>query len=282
MQIIDLSQIMISAIFGSKRELDCTIDDLRAMMLFMIRNINSNFRRHYGTLVIAADGKAPYWRKEIFPHYKGNRKKLREKSDVDWDAIHEVVTQFKTELKENFPYKFIEIDHVEADDIIAVLCQTYQDEEIMIVSSDKDYFQLNNENIKQYDPINDRYIHNHIDESPSLYLAKHVIKGDRGDGIPNILSDDDTFMVEGKRQKTIGKNKLDDLVSLYLAEGKIPEHEEKLARNITLIDLNHIPPEVKQKIVDVYSSVVPASRNDMRKYFGILGLTGCSRSIGEF
>lgn len=280
MQIIDLSQLMLSAIFGSKRDLELNIDNLRGMMLAMIRNLNSKFRYRYGNLVIAVDGDNPYWRAELFPYYKANRAKLREKSGLDWNQVRAVVGQFKAELDEYFPYKFIEIPHVEADDIIATLVHNHE-EAIMIISSDHDYIQLHRENVKQYDPIRDKFIKH---DNPSAYLIEHIIRGDSGDGIPNVYSDDDTFVNESKRQVAVTESRFDDAYSTWLY--KLPDTNAKMRsgiyRNEQLIDLSMIPREIQAKIWERYETQPERSRSLMRKYFMKHNLTYLSRSLGEF
>jgi len=280
MQIIDLSQLMLSAIFGSKRDLELNIDNLRGMMLAMIRNLNSKFRYRYGNLVIAVDGENPYWRTELFPHYKANRVKLREKSGLDWTQVKAVVGQFKAELDEYFPYKFIEIPHVEADDIIATLvCRNA--EPIMIISSDHDYIQLHRDNVKQYDPIRDKFIYH---DNPSGYLVEHVIKGDAGDGIPNVYSDDDVFINDAKRQVVMTEKRFDIAYSTWLY--KLPDTDSKMragiCRNERLIDLSMIPSDIQDKITESFNSQPERPRLMMRKYFMTHKLTYLSRSLGEF
>lgn len=277
MQILDLSQLILSAIFGSKYEIN--IDNLRGMMLAMVRNSNFRFRLKYGEMIIAADGETPYWRTDIFPYYKANRKKLREKSNIDWKLVYEVTSQFKEELKEYFPYKFIEIPRVEADDIIAVLTIN-RTEPIMIVSSDKDYLQLHDEDVQQYNPVQDRYVST---ESPEEYLLNHILRGDSGDGIPNVLSDSDTFMVEGKHQKKLGSKQFAIIADNY-QRNYIPNEEinRNLMRNESLIDLKRIPDFIVTDILQNFTTQEKRTRLKMRKYFAQHNLPNFMRSLGEF
>ena len=156
--------------------------------------------------MICHDG-GKYWRKDVFPHYKANRKKSREKSDLDWNAVHGIMDRLYREVSVTFPYKNIKIEKVEADDIIAILCAKYHTEEnIVIVSSDKDFQQLQKyPNVRQYNPMKKEFMKC---EDPENFIIEHILKGDSSDGIPNILSDDDTFVVEDKRQKPCGKKKI--------------------------------------------------------------------------
>ena len=94
-----------------------------------------------------------YWRRDFFPEYKANRRKGRKESSLDWDAIFECLNAIKEEIRINMPYKFLEVYGAEADDIIATICSEYA-EEIMIISGDKDFIQLQRfPNVKQYDQL---------------------------------------------------------------------------------------------------------------------------------
>ena len=80
------------------------------------------------------------WRREFFPNYKANRKKLREKDDKDWGVIFNTLQVIKDELRDNFPYRYMYVENCEADDIIAVLHKTYiYRKRYLIVSGDKDF-----------------------------------------------------------------------------------------------------------------------------------------------
>lgn len=274
---MDLSQIMLAAILGSAKDTPIDIENVRGMMLGMIKNLNFKFRRSHGELVLAADGVGPYWRQKIFPHYKGNRKKRRETDTTDWVKVYEVVDQFKTELRLNFHYRFIEIPHVEADDIIGVLCTEHaKHEDIMIISMDKDFIQLHNKRVRQYDPIRDRFIKH---DNPKQYLLEHIIRGDSGDGIPNMLSDDDVFMV-GKRQVSMTEARFADLKKKVMSDDA--STKERFRRNARLIALSKIPEEHCASILSAYESEAGKSKGLMRHYFAEHGLIRYSQSIGEF
>jgi len=180
-------------------------DAVRHMILNSIRMYRSKFIEEYGEVVLAYDSRH-YWRKEYFPEYKASRKKGRETDDKDWNKIFEVLNNIKSELKNIFPYKFLEVYGAEADDIIAVLAKKYQNEKVMIVSGDKDFIQLQKyKNVKQYSPTQKKYVSG-ID--PYTYIKEHVLRGDKGDGVPNVLSPDQTFVNE-IRQKPLSKKKME-------------------------------------------------------------------------
>ena len=145
MIIVDYSQTIISnlmAELNGRKDVEIEINLLRHMVINTIRSYHVNFKDEHGELVIACDNKR-YWRKDIFPYYKANRKKAREDSGYNWNAIFDAINTIKAELKEFFPYRLIEVERAEADDIIATLCK-HITEPIMIVSGDHDFVQLQN------------------------------------------------------------------------------------------------------------------------------------------
>jgi len=128
---------------GNHTNLKIEEDLIRHMVLNSIRMLRSKFSDKYGELVICCDSKH-YWRRDIFPYYKANRKKDRDKSDVDWPSLFTFLNKVKQELRDYFPYKVIEVDGAEADDIIGTLVREHHlmENYILIVSSDKDFMQL--------------------------------------------------------------------------------------------------------------------------------------------
>ena len=146
---------------------------------------------------------------------KPSRKKDRAASGLDWDIIFTNLNQVRDEIKEHFPYKVIEVYGAEADDIIAVLTRERNDDVTIIISSDKDFIQLHNNIIEQYSPVTKKLING---KDPVNYLREHIIRGDRSDGVPNILSPDDTF-TESKRQKPLRKTVVGELLDMMTANG---------------------------------------------------------------
>ena len=218
MIILDLNQVMISNIMMQLNHSNDVEEDLvRHMILNSIRMYKQKFSKDYGELVIACDDKN-YWRKDIFPYYKAHRKEDRSKSTHDWNKIFEVLNKIRDELKQHFPYKVIQVDRAEADDIIGVLVHQnglYLNndtaERILILSGDKDFGQLQKyANVDQYSPVLKKWVK--IND-PRRFLVEHIIKGDRGDGIPNFLSED-SCIINKKRQRPIASKKLDTWVDL--------------------------------------------------------------------
>jgi hypothetical protein len=238
---------------------------IRHMVLNSLRSYIKQFKNKYGDVVIACDNKK-YWRRDVFPFYKSHRKKDREKSGFDWNLIFETLNKIREELKENFPYKVIDVDGAEADDIIGVLAARYSPhEEVLILSSDKDFVQLQKyDNVSQYSPLLKKYIST---DNPNHFIKEHIIKGDRGDGIPNFLSPDNVFAL-GERQKSIRKDKLAQWISMDPKEFCVNESMLRgYKRNQMLVDLDYIPEDIKSNIVEEYENVKSASRQKMMNYF---------------
>ena len=289
MIIVDLNQIMISNLMvqiNGRNAVELSEDLVRHMVLNSIRGINKKFKKDYGELVIASDGKHS-WRKQIFPNYKANRKKNREQSGHDWETIFDVINRIKSELIEFMPYKLIEVETAEADDVIAVLIRKIEKivgpnhaKKILIVSGDKDFIQLHNEWVKQYNPILNKYVGK--DETPSIYIKEHILKGDRSDGVPNILSDDNVF-VEGRRQRPLSKKKINELICAgFLYTALNDEERKNYDRNRKLIDLTFIPQELEEKIKSEFDNIKVATRDKILNYFISRKLKTLIEIIDEF
>jgi 5'-3' exonuclease len=262
MILVDLNQVLLSGLMAQiSSQKGVKLDEglVRHMILNILRMHIRNFRKDYGDVVLCCDNRK-YWRKEFFPFYKAGRKKTREKSDLDWHLIFDMLAKFKSELRENFPYKVIDVEGAEADDIIGTLVPIYSaHEKILILSSDGDFLQLQHygSNVKQYNPAQKKFVKS---DNPSLELKEKIIRGDKGDGIPNMFSPSDCF-VRDLRQKPITKSVLDK----YLKEDVVDYSETDKAnysRNATLIDLSLIPTDIKEKIINTYNEAKPASRQN--------------------
>lgn len=292
MILIDMNQVMISNLMVQVKLSDGIDKGLvRHMVLNSLRMYVQKFCEEYGNeLVLCYDSKR-YWRREFFPYYKGTRKKDREKSSFNWSQIFEVLNEIRDEIREYMPYKVMEVDGAEADDIISVMTKhiahknirlqkdMQPTEKVLILSGDKDFIQLQKYPwLKQYNPVMKKFVSG---MNPKQYILEHVLKGDKSDGIPNYLSPDDTF-VEGKRQRPLIKKTLDKIVNLSPDQFCNAEQMEYYKRNLTLIDFSYIPLEVEEKIIESYDSVTPAPRNKMMNYFVNKQLTTLLEKIEEF
>jgi hypothetical protein len=276
MILVDMNQVCISNLMVSLTSTNTISEGLvRHMVLNSLRHYRSKFYKDYGELVLCYDSKN-YWRRAAFPYYKGTRKKDREKSSLDWNEIFEVLNRIRDEIKEYLPYKVIEVDGAEADDLIACLVkdQAYRNirlqnnmqpaKKVLILSGDKDFQQLQRYKfVHQYNPIQKKFV---MCEDPKQYLLEHIIKGDRGDGIPNYLSDDDTF-VSGKRQRPLSKVKLARWVDMAPEQFCDEVTSLNYERNRKLIDFECIPQEVNENIINTFETTETPGRGQMYVYF---------------
>ena len=265
MIIVDYSGIAISSVVIQKVEIK--EDLLRHMILNTIRMYNKKFRDEYGQMVIACDSST--WRREYFPNYKFKRREGREESTLDWDELFRIINSVRDELKEHFPYKVVTVDSAEADDIIGTLTLETQEfgkhEPVMIVSSDKDFVQLHRfNNVRQYSPILKKFV---TEKNPRTFLLEHVFKGDSGDGVPNVLSPDNTF-VDGIRQSPVTKKKIQTWIDGIDNLESVMDSEtyRNYTRNKKLIDLTETPDSVKQEIINNYEEQKVAHKSRILNY----------------
>ena len=279
MIVIDMNQISLASLMmhlhmnkGVMEE-----DMVRHMILNSVRMYRTMFNEDYGEVVLAYDSRS-YWRRDFFPQYKMNRRKNRENDSNDWDTIFGVLNSIKEEIREFLPYKVVEVYGAEADDVIAVLCKHYQNEKIMIVSGDKDFIQLQKyENVKQYSPITKKHVDG-ID--PNIYIKEHVLKGDKSDGVPNVLSPDHTF-TDDLRQRPLTSKKMNSILALDIDELD-DEVKRNYQRNDKLINLDNVPEELESDILNSFASASYGDRRHLLNYFIEKRLTSLTENIGEF
>ena len=281
MIIVDYSGIAIATIAINRENEEGM---LRHMILNSLRMYNAKFRDEYGQMILACDG-AKNWRKDYYPQYKANRKKDRDSSDFDWAEAFRIMHQVREEIKDNFPYKVIHIDKCEADDIIGTLVENSNEfggtgEKIMIVSSDGDFKQLQKyNNVKQFSPLLKKLV---VEEHPHTHLTDKVLRGDAGDGVPNVLSDDNV-LVEGRRQTPLSKKKREAILnSLDIMSKEVYQESDwyrNYQRNSTLIDLSKTPKDIKEQIINSFDSQDPWSNKG--KVFPYLVAKNCQQLIND-
>jgi hypothetical protein len=286
MILVDLNQVLLSGLMAQiagQKGVKLEEDLIRHMILNIIRTHLRNFRKDYGEVVLCSDNRK-YWRKEFFPFYKAGRKKSREKSDLDWHLIFDMLAKFKVELKENFPYKVIDVEGAEADDIIGTLVPRHiAHENVLIISSDGDFLQLQKYNggkyeVKQYNPAQKKFV---VSENPLEELKEKIIRGDKGDGIPNVLSPSDCF-VRDLRQTPVSKGKLEKLMEKDYTNWDDENAKTGFSRNQVLIDLSYIPDDIKSKIINTYEETKPAPKGKILEYFIANKLMNLMEVIEEF
>lgn len=278
MIVVDFNQTAISSMMaelGGRRDVEVNLPLIRHMIINAIRSYKKKFGAEFGDIVIACDNRH-YWRRQYFPNYKANRKKARQDSGFDWSSIFEALHQIRSELQEHFPYPVIDVDGAEADDVIATLAEYSQTsntdgllpsaEPFLILSGDHDFEQLQKySNVKQYAPVQKKWVK--LTESPEAVLMEHIIMGDKGDGVPNILSNDDTF-INGHRQRPMKKDKVAEWKKMK-PEDFITNDEmwRNFQRNRELVDLSRIPEDIKEAIIESYEAQKGGDRSGLLNYF---------------
>jgi len=279
MLLIDLSQVVFSGLLSQISPKEKLEEDLvRHIILNTLRNHIKKFKE-YGDVVICCDSKV-YWRKQHYKHYKAHRKEIRDKSPLDWNLIFKVLNELKQDLRKHFPYRVIEVDGAEADDVVAVLTAKYSHSDpVLILSSDSDYKQLQKyKNVKQYNPMLGVYV---TSPDPIKELKEKVIRGDRGDNIPNILSHDEIFLTK-VRQKSITAKLLDNWLNNDMDKVLTEDQLLKYKRNRLLIDFDYIPKDIIEQIVNAYEEIVPSPRKNIYTYMVERRLVSLLEHIGDF
>ena len=263
-----------------KGQTEAEMDFVRHMVLNSLRMYREKYNDEYGELVLCCDDMHS-WRRDYFPQYKAGRRTTREESPLNWTQIFGCFNTLKSELREVFPYKVLQVEGAEADDIIGVLSRysSITKQKTMIVSSDKDFIQLHDKYVHQWSPVTKKLV-NGIE--PSQYLFEHILKGDKSDGIPNILSADDSI-INGVRQKPITKKYIDNFV-LHNAElnGRTDTEIRNFHRNEKLIDLKHTPKELSDLIWNEYQKEPKGSRTNLLNFFVEKRLNNLIETVGDF
>lgn len=264
--LVDLSQLVIANVMASP-DIAKQVDEnlIRHMVVNSLLYIKTKFKHSgYGNIVICMDSDAGYWRKDEFPYYKFGRSESREDSWIDWKAVFSFFNQFKEDLKTQFPWVVIQLPKVEADDIIGVLAASIKNEKVLIVGSDKDYKQcLVNPNVSQFSMLTKSFVEV---ENPKYTLFEHIVKGDKGDGIPNIKSPEDIFKTNATaatktRQKSVTKGDLLTWWTEYDKSGDIAcsdkTIQDRFELNKKLIDFTQVPSDLRNAIKSAYVNTVP-------------------------
>ena len=277
MILLDYSQIVIANVMMNKKSM--SEDFVRHAVLNTIRMYHHKFAKEYGELVVCCD--APdNWRRDAFKYYKAQRKTTRDKSDFDWTELYRILHIVREEISENFPYKVVYIDGAEADDIIATLVMKRDEREpVLILSSDKDFVQLQKyKNVNQYSPLTKKFLNT---DNPDTFLREHILRGDTSDGVPNFLSSDDTFVTD-KRQTPLSKKKVSvwsELEPDVFCQG---EQLRNYRRNEMLIDFSKIPEWLQINIDDEYVNQPAVDRSRLFNYFIKYKLKNLMEHINEF
>lgn len=265
MILIDSNQIFIAcAMMYQKNNGNLDEHNVKSMIFSSICNYTRGYKKEYGDVVVCIDS-IHSWRRTKFEHYKSARRKSKKVDSTDWFSIYNIIDSTKRDLVNSFPFVVVEVDGAEADDVIAVLVKNKPKNKHLIISSDKDYFQLHKyPNVRQFSPMAKRLVK--PEKSPSNYLREHIIRGDKGDGVPNILSNDASF-VDGIRQKPITKKKLSEWFGKSPSEFCSELMLRNYHRNELLIDFDSIPKNIEESIIKAWETNPKNSKSVLLNFF---------------
>jgi len=285
MILVDLQQIMIASMMvhmGKSQKIE--VNMFKHIALDSLRHNRVKFGAKYGELVIACESSSN-WRYEAFPYYKANRKKDRQESTLDWDGIFEGMNSLRSDLVNYFPYRCISVEGCEADDVIGVIANEFGSqlpggEPILILSGDKDFKQLQTYlNIDHYDPVRKRKMDV---ADPAEFLIELIIDGDGSDGIPNVLSADNSRALK-IRQTTMTKGRVEAIKQQVKSGIWIdPIAARGYARNRQLIDLSYTPENHRASVMAQYHEQSGRGRQHLFNYFMKNRMRGLMENINEF
>ena len=226
MILVDMSNLAISALqqacAGSKEQTKLTATSVRHIVLKKLVEVHKKIGRHH-PLILCFDSRN-YWRKDFMSCYKGSRKKTDDQ--FSWEEFYTHYNAMKVELPLYFNYKCIEIDRVEADDIIFCISEYERGHNVIIASSDTDDLQILEKypEAAQFSIKHNKFI---TCEDYNYTLIEHIIEGDKVDTIANILSDEDTYINPEKRSKALTKQKRAALKFIIPEENKARFEQNK-------------------------------------------------------
>lgn len=282
MLVLDFSQLTHAVTYQFEddiRKADADLDHIyRNAILSSILYRKKVHAEYADEIVIACDGKENYWRKDIFEHYKANRKKLREDQQLPWDDIHATQHKLRLEFTENLPFKMIYHPKAEADDVMAVMVEhiamkrpvamgveeIFRD--VLLVASDKDITQLlKYPNVRQFSPQANKYLT--LSCSPKEYLRRLILTGDSGDGIPNVFSREDSLVAK-IRQTPCTEKKMAPFLIAENFIGAAPDEQirQRVEMNTRLISLAFIPPKIRDNIIEQYDAPIEGTRMKTLRY----------------
>ena len=229
-------------------------------------------------VIFALEGRS--WRKDFYKPYKANRAVARaaltEKEQEEDKLFWETYDNFTKYLAEQTNCSVIRHERAEADDVIARWIALHPQDQHTIISSDTDFVQLLAENVQQYNGISDELLTisgifdakgkavidkktklPKITPEPTWLLFEKCMRGDPTD---NVFSAYPGVRVKGTKNKVglqeafADRNKQgyswNNLMLQRWQDHEGVEHKvlDDYERNVTLIDLNAQPEEIKNLV----------------------------------
>ena len=117
--------------------------------------------------------------------------------------------------------------------------------------------------------------------NPESFLREHIMRGDRGDGVPNFLSADNVI-VTGTRQKPLASKKIEKWMGLDPRDFCNEVMLRNYKRNENLVNLSCIPKAIVNQINEKYDNYKLPQRSGLLNYFIKNRLKNLVDKIGEF
>lgn len=201
--------------------------------------------------------------------YKGNRVK---DVDLPWAEIYQIIEEVTETIKLNSDFYVVKVNDAEADDVIATLANAFKHKEkVWVLSPDKDFVQLQDTNVKIYDPLKNAF---KPEQNVGLFKKIHNMIGDASDNI---------FTFKGKQKsmkESVALKMLKDLDDLLATN---PLMKEKYNFNEKLIDLSMSPEYIKEDVIaEFQKQEYNFNSMGLLKLFMKYGMAKLSEDIGVF
>lgn len=216
MILYDFSSLMHRAVFSAvksvnphKKDKKYVTDEFIGLaihrILSEILDTQTQYSKKYKDIVICFDDHSrKYWRKELYPDYKAQRKVVREESEIDYESVFKHLDVLSKVIDDYTPWRSFSVQGAEADDLIAVLTRKFAPfEPVLIHSPDKDMIQLHRYGeVVQWSGLTNKFV-THDDKGPDWEM-EHVALGDASDNVPKIT--DNSVFSENFKQYLDSKN----------------------------------------------------------------------------
>jgi hypothetical protein len=261
-------------------------------------------------VIVTLDGRS--WRKDIYSKYKENRKTLalsRTQQEVDDDRIYfDAMDKFIDFLRNKTNVTVIRHDLAEADDLIARFINLHPEDTHIVISTDKDFYQLIALNVKIYNGISGMlYQHDIILDKdgkqakdkygklldppdPKWLLFEKCMRGDVGDNVPSAAPGARTKKLiaafQDKDTKGYAWNNL--LLSRWVDQEGIDHRvRDDYERNKLLIDLTMQPSDLIEKFDNQIINSVNTPRKTqigiaLMRFCNTYGLVKLEKQTAEY
>jgi hypothetical protein len=247
--LVDFNNLLFRTLFAKDVAIKTPNPNYDLWRYLLYESVYLQIKHIRATEVVLAVDDPNSWRKSYFSRYKESRKSKREKQELDWKFVFNEMDSYLRDLKHHMPFKVIKVRSAEADDVIAVIAQTMSSGEKCVISSnDEDYLQLCSKKVKIWNPTKRKFVHHN---RPRQFLLEKILMGQSKDDIFNVKTPSDYPV--GKRKPPMGpetvKKVLAGDVKKWLREN---DYVGNFKRNQVLIDFNHIPVTIKNRVLDAY------------------------------